>query len=523
MELMTSTFTLVIAAAASVIIAQAIDHISVNYISMFIGVGIGLIPILNQHVASFDSEIFMELIIAPLLFFEGQKTRVHNISRSLKSIIGITVIMVLLAVITAGFSVHWITGIGIALSFIIGSISAPTDATATESVTNNLKVPRKIAAALKSESLFNDASGIILLNMAILWFANGYVNYGQTIRDFLFSSVGGVVFGALFAWIIIIFRQTLVRSKFNSLNAQNLIYILTPIIIYAISEHLGVSGIIAVVVAGLMHNAESQYTSLLNSRQVHMGRDLEGLISEIFNSMVFVILGLMMIRIGRNRIFNSDVWRWIIIGIIIYLANLLIRYLYSRLFMRFSNKEATIFSLGGVHGAVTLALALTLSPRFLGQDNYNLLIISEAVLILLSMIIPTLIFPFILKHKVNNEDAIIKVNKLRNEMIKRAITTIHRMYLPKRVKRQVIFTLMTQKQAVNTRQIMHAIIRTINQPNLSEDELYLQRLAFMRAFTVEREFLEMIGQRDSQYRSYILKLYNEVLLAESLIITENEE
>ncbi|MBD5430678.1 sodium:proton antiporter [Lactobacillus sp.] len=523
MELMTSTFTLVMAAAISIIIAQAIDRISVNYISMFVGVVIGLIPILNHHVAAFDTEIFMELIIAPLLFFEGQKTRVHNIRRSLKAIIGITVLMVLLAVITAGFSIHWITGVGIAMSFIISSISAPTDATATESVTNNLKVPRKIAAALKSESLFNDASGIILLNMAVLWFENGHVNYGQTIRDFLISSVGGAAVGAIIAVIIIIIRQILVRSKFNSLNAQNLIYILTPIVIYAISEHVGVSGIIAVVVAGLMHNAEAQYSVLLNSRQVHMGRDLEGLISEIFNSMVFVILGLMLVRIGRTRIFNSDVWRWITVGIIIYLANLLIRYLYSRLFMHFSKQEASIFSFGGVHGAVTLALALTLSSKFLGQDNYNLVMISEAVLILLSMIIPTIIFPFMLEHKIDNQDALIKVDKIRNEMVKKAIFTIHRMYLPRRVKRQVIFTLMTQKQAINTRQIMHAIIRTIDQPNLSDEEIYLQRLAFMRAFTIEREFLEMIGQKDARYRTYILKLYNEVLLAESLIITENED
>lgn len=523
MELMTSTFTLVIAGAISIIIAQAIEHISVNYISMIVGVVIGIIPYLNSHVASFDTEIFMELIIAPLLFFEGQKTQIHNIKNNLKNILGITVIMVLLAVIVASFGVHYLTGIGIAMSFIIGSISAPTDATATESVTNNLKVPKKIAAALKSESLFNDASGIILLNMAILWFANGYVNYGQTIRDFLISSVGGALLGAAIAWLIIIFRQVLVRSKFNSLNAQNLIYILTPVVIYAIAEHLGVSGIIAVVVAGLFHNAESQYTYLLNSRQIHMGHDLQDLISEIFNSMVFVILGLMMVRIGSSRIFNSDIWRWVLIGLIIYLANLLVRYLYSLLVMHFSQKDAGIFALGGVHGAVTLALALTLSAKFLGQDNYNLLIISEAVLILLSMIVPTIIFPFILEHNVDSKDALVKIDQIRNEMVKQAIIAIHKMYLPKRVKRQVIFALMTQKQAVNTRQIIHAIVRTINQPDLSEQELYLQRLAFMHAFSVERDYLETLGQKDARYRHYLLKLYNEVLLGESLIINESEE
>lgn len=282
MELMISTFTLAIAAAISIIIAQAIDKVSVNYISMIIGIIIGLVPFLNQQVASFDSESFMELIVAPLLFFEGQKTRIHNVGRRIKEIIGLTIIMVLLALIVSGFSIHLLTDVSLPLAFIIGSISTPTDATASEAVTNGLRMPRRVMSALRAESLFNDASGIILLNMSLLWFANGYINYGQTIQDFCISSIGGAVLGFAVAWVIIIFRQTLVRSRFNSLNAQNLIYILTPLALYALAEHLQVSGIIAVVVAGLLHNAESQQSLLLNSRQVHMSRDLQNLISDIF-------------------------------------------------------------------------------------------------------------------------------------------------------------------------------------------------------------------------------------------------
>jgi Sodium/hydrogen exchanger family. len=119
MELMISTFTLAIAAAISIIIAQAIDKVSVNYVSMIIGIIIGLIPLLNSQVASFDSETFMELIVAPLLFFEGQKTRIHNISRRIKEIIGLTVIMVLLALIISGFSIYLFTSISLPLAFII--------------------------------------------------------------------------------------------------------------------------------------------------------------------------------------------------------------------------------------------------------------------------------------------------------------------------------------------------------------------------------------------------------------------
>ena len=103
---MISTFYLIFAAAISIIIAQAIEKVSVNYISMLIGVIFALIPFLNHQIAPFNSEIFMELIIAPLLFFEGQKTQLHNIRSRFKSILGVTVIMVLFAVIAAGFGVH---------------------------------------------------------------------------------------------------------------------------------------------------------------------------------------------------------------------------------------------------------------------------------------------------------------------------------------------------------------------------------------------------------------------------------
>ena len=70
---------------------------------------------------------------------------------------------------------------------------------------------------------------------------------------------------------------------------------------------------------------------------------------------------------------------------------------------------------------------------------------------------------------------------------------------------------------------MYVLLKTIDQPNLTKAEQYLQRLAFFRAFAIEREYLEMISQKESKYRTYILSLYNDVLLAQSLIIEPDEE
>ena len=148
-----------------------------------------------------------------------------------------------------------------------------------------------------------------------------------------------------------------------------------------------------------------------------------------------------MVRISRNKLFNGDLAKWIIVGIIVYLANLLVRYLYGRLIIRYDRRESIVFSLGGIHGAVTLALALTISVDFLGSQSYNLVIMSEAVLIILSMLVPIIVFQFILPHNVSDEEAHIVMDKIRSEMVKRALVVVHKMYLPQRVKRHVIYTL----------------------------------------------------------------------------------
>lgn len=306
---MISTFILVIAAVVSIFISRVIPQISVNYLSLLVGMVLFCVPILGNHIEKFNSEIFIGLIVAPLLFFEGQATRLNVVGQEFKHIIQTTVVLVILAMIVAGFSLAALGVVSLPLAFILAAISTPTDATAMESVTNGLEMPTTEGTFLKMESLFNDASGIILLNMAVLWYANGYINYGQTMMDFMISAGGGVLFGFVSAWILVLSRQVWLRSSYNALNASLLIYIITPFILYYAAEALHVSGIIAVVVAGLVHNAEAQRSRLLNSQQVHFAFDLVSMITEIFNSMVFVVLG------ARLYVYSNfgerPLWTWL--------------------------------------------------------------------------------------------------------------------------------------------------------------------------------------------------------------------
>lgn len=139
------------------------------------------------------------------------------------------------------------------------------------------------------------------------------------------------------ATLLVFLRQESFRSKYH-LSAGvampvEVIFFLTPLIIYFLAEEIHVSGIIAVVAAGLIHNVESE----------------------------------------RSRLTNAFIFYN---GIILYLANLLIRYFYYRFSPsikgKTSNKEALIFSLGGIHGAVTFALAYTLYDLRINVADFHL-------------------------------------------------------------------------------------------------------------------------------------------------------
>ncbi|WP_263862887.1 cation:proton antiporter domain-containing protein [Limosilactobacillus reuteri] len=217
----------------------------------------------------------------------------------MRQIFETAVLLVIVGTIFVGFTVSLLE-IPLALAFPMGALSTPTDATATESVSEGLIVPERQENLLKMESLFNDASGIILVTAMALWVKNGQFNYQQTFFDFLRSAGGGIIIGILAALVMISFRQFLGRINHDAYNAQILLFVSTPFFIYFIAEELEVSGIIAVVCAGLMQNSESIRSRFITPRQFHNGLVLLKLIREFLNNTVFVILGVLVVRIIRD-------------------------------------------------------------------------------------------------------------------------------------------------------------------------------------------------------------------------------
>ncbi|MFJ6961921.1 MAG: cation:proton antiporter, partial [Lactiplantibacillus plantarum] len=463
MALLISTGVLVVVAMVSIVINRRwLPRLSVNYVSMFIGAGIAVIPFLNGLIEKFNSDIFIGLIVAPLLYFEGQNTRLNLVGRHVREIVSLTVGMVILCAVMAGLGTSLLAGVGLPLAFILAAISTPTDATATESVTMGRVLPQREQTSLKLESLFNDASGIILLNMAILWYINGYINYSQTLWDFVYAAGGGIAFGGLVSGLIVYIRQLMLRSKLNFINNTynngtplKVIYLMTPFVLYFGAEALGVSGIIAVVFAGLVHNAEGERSALANPQLASDIYQLIGLLSDILNSVVFIVLGIMLLRtaLDHSVSYNGSLI-WIVIGVILYVANLLARYGYVRLIHHVPNREAWVFALGGIHGAVTFALAFTVAETQVKTTDFNLVLMSESLLIILSLLVPTIVFRWLLPKIKTDTDGAAKMAVIREQMIEAGVHDLWQMPISQEFKAAVTFDLRSQNGHTTVRQFI---------------------------------------------------------------------
>lgn len=317
--------------------------------------------------------------------------------------------------------------------------------------------------------------------MAVDWYLHQELRIGQAIGNFLYSAGGGIFLGALVATLLVFLRQESFRSKYH-LSAGvampvEVIFFLTPLIIYFLAEEIHVSEIIAVVAAGLIHNVESE----------------------------------------RSRLTNAFIFYN---GIILYLANLLIRYFYYRFSLsikgKTSNKEALIFSLGGIHGAVTFALAYTLYDLRINVADFHLILVSEITLILLSMIVPTIVFHMILDKDIPDFDQRKEVDRVRVAMIEYAMDQMKKIYLPKKIRKQLKFDLRAQMNQTSMVDFARKIKYTIKQKEFRAE-------VYRYAFRQERDYLGKIAQQEREYRRGFLALYRQILMSEVVFLDDEND
>src|SRR5437879_4825267 len=162
---------------------------------------------------------------------------------------------------------------------------SPPDAVAALSVTQNLRVPRRIIVILEGESLVNDATAFIAFRFAVAAVMTGAFSLGQASLQFLLVATGGVCVGLAVGWL-----ATEVQKRLDDPPVQTMLSLLTPYAAYFSGEAVHVSGILAVVIAGIYYGWRAP--RILSGRMRLQALPVWEMVVFILNGVLFMLIGL---------------------------------------------------------------------------------------------------------------------------------------------------------------------------------------------------------------------------------------
>ena len=425
MEIFETLLIFVALVIVSSFVHTLIPKVPLAFIQIFLGMILYLTPIPVEF--NFDSELFMVTLIAPLLFVEGVNVSRVHLRKYIKPVMMMALGLVITTVIGVGLFIHWIwPELPIGAAFAIAAILCPTDAVAVQAITKGKVLPKGSMTILEGESLLNDAAGIISFKIAVGVLITGTFSIFDAIQQFLIASMGGAIVGLIIGMALVRFRLTLMRRGIENINMFTFIQLLTPFVTYLIAELFHASGIIAAVVAGLVHGFERDRIAQTRTQLQMSYNHTWSILGYVLNGFVFSILGFLVpeviVKIIKTEPHN--LLFLIVITLLVALAVYLFRFvwvyvLYPYFYLSVSpfqkmiskNDEdkvteskpkrslyALIMTLCGVHGTISLAIALTLPYLLANHETFayrNDLLFIASGMVILSLIIAQVILPLV--------------------------------------------------------------------------------------------------------------------------------
>ena len=278
--------------AASSVIDKFVD-VSIPVIQVVIGLLVALVLPSVQEV-HLESELFMLVFIAPLLFNETRETNIRALLLNLNSILSLAIALVVVSVLSVGYALHlMVPSIPLAAAFALASALGPTDAATVTALKSNIHLTHRQQTLLSGESLINDASGVVAFQFSVAAAVTGAFSLVDAAGSFTVLFVGGVAMGIVTGFAFSAINAMLGRLGYEDTVANVLYEVLTPFLVYLLAETFHVSGVLAVVAAGLVIALpRRQSNNALFARQKLVSDSTWKVISFLINGTIFVFLGM---------------------------------------------------------------------------------------------------------------------------------------------------------------------------------------------------------------------------------------
>jgi CPA1 family monovalent cation:H+ antiporter len=365
---------------------------------------------------SLRPDVVLTCILPPLLYHAALESSLVGIRRNIRTVISLSVVLVLVTAISVGVAYDvFVSGATLAIGITLGAAVAPTDPVAALAVARKVGLPLNIVTLIEGEGLFNDATALTTLTVAITVARGAAFSMTLAIREFVLAAVGGLVVG----WMLAYCRRFLRHWIHNALTA-NAISLATPFVAYLAAEKIHASGVLAVVVCGLIVGHDSPRTESGASRL--QTRAVWRLVNFLLEGIVFLLIGQQLPTIleGLGHYQFSTIMVAVVVTVAVVLlvrplwlllTQLLPRRLHTRLgnvagsasdddapvgplrrnnnSERLSAREVFVLSWAGTRGVVSLAAIFTV-PFVTGSGapfpDRDLLLFSTFVVVLVTLI-----------------------------------------------------------------------------------------------------------------------------------------
>lgn len=424
MENVEIIFILLFIAVLLVGFAQKI-HVPYPLLLVLGGAAISFIPgidniYLNPH-------LILLIFLPPILYYSAFGISFREFQRNWKNIFSLALGLVVLTAVVIGVLFKWLfPQFSWPLAFAFGAIISPPDAVAVTTILKRFNISSRLVTLLEGESLINDASAIVLYKITTIALVTGSLSLTEGSIDFFYVAFGGVLVGFLTGFLFQFF------SRFYLEPVLGVVFSFTiPFVSYIIADTLNVSGVLAVVVNGLI-GARILHTH--QSLRRVLGYAIWDIFIILLNCFVFILIGLQISAIATEMSYNEIIvysvyalliaFAMFVIRLIWVYSWALLTYYYARLQskeLRFQIfKEAAIISWAGMRGIVSLAVALSLPFTISNGEplqGRNDVIFITFMVILITLVIPGLTLPYLIRFlRLNELDLSINEMKIRKQL-----------------------------------------------------------------------------------------------------------
>jgi monovalent cation/hydrogen antiporter len=381
------TVLLGVAVFAGAVLAPRL-RVAAPLLLLIVGILLGFLPELRD--IQLPPEVVLLLFLPVMLFWESLTTSLRSIKRDFRGI----VIMSTLLVVATAFAVAGIAhalGMPWEAALVLGAAVAPPDATAVAALGRTL--PHRNFMLLKAESLTNDGTALVVYAIAVGVTVGGNYTAVEITGMVLLSSVGGVAAGVLIAG-----AAYLVLRRLRDATAINIALLLIPFAAYLLAELIHASGVLAVVVAGLIVAYMSARISTAASRR--QTESVWPLGSYLLNGSLFVLIGLE-VQAVAHELAAGQSGRLLMIVVAVWAGLIVVRFLFqttsvslirlldrrpSQRARRMSYRARVVSSFAGFRGAISLAIALSVPATVDSGDPFpardDIIFVTAGVIVL---------------------------------------------------------------------------------------------------------------------------------------------